>query len=278
MYKILSLLFLILISSMSVTTVLGQDVSENQFTVTTDNTVYQEGDVITVSGNVGKILPGTPVILQLFIERTQVDVAQIDVSTKGDFSTTFIASGPLWTNDATISIRAAYGAMFSEINFTFFSQVEGDTFLLNQEVKIPNEGTFDVPYTMKGGILESIVLNQEDLGLDINLTSTSDGSLTLELDRDYVDATKPDGSNEDFIILIYNSQVNDPIYSEFKELKTTDESRTILIPLKENDYRVQIIGTFVIPEFGTITAIVLAAAIIAIIAVTSKSRLSLNNF
>ena len=165
--------------------------------------------------------------------------------------------------------------MFSEINFTFFSQVEGDTFLLNQEVKIPNEGTFDVPYTMKGGILESIVLNQEDLGLDINLTSTSDGSLTLELDRDYVDATKPDGSNEDFIILIYNSQVDDPIYTEFKELKTTGESRTILIPLKENDYRVQIVGTFVIPEFGTIAAIVLAVAIIAIIAVTSKSRLSL---
>ena len=38
---------------------------------------------------------------------------------------------------------------------------------------------------------------------------------------------------------------------------------------------VEVIGTHVVPEFGTIAAIVLAVAIIAIIAVTSKSRLSL---
>ena len=41
---------------------------------------------------------------------------------------------------------------------------------------------------------------------------------------------------------------------------------------------IHIIGTFVIPEFGTIAAIVLAVAIIAIIAVTSKSKLGINNF
>mgnify|MGYP001224830790 CR=1 FL=1 len=278
MYKIASLLFLILISSMSVNSVFAQEISGQKISLTTDNTAYEEGDIITVTGNIDKILPGTPIILQIFIDRTQVDVAQIDVSSQGDFSTTFVASGPLWSNDGDVSIRASYGTMYTETNFTFFSQVAEDTFLLNQEVEIPNEGTFDIPYTMKGGTVQTILLNQENLGLDININTTSDGSITLELARNYIDSTKPDGSNEDFIIIIYNSQVDEPVQTEFLELESTDESRVIQIPIKSGDNLIQIIGTFVIPEFGTITQFVLIIAIFSIIAITAKTKFRLNNF
>ena len=278
MYKIASLLFLILISSMSVNSVFAQEISGQKITIAADNTVYEEGDIITVSGSIEKIIPGTPIILQIFIERTQVDIAQIDVSSQGDFSTTFVASGPLWSNDGDVSIRASYGTMYTETNFTFFSQVAEDTFLLNQEVEIPNEGTFDIPYTMKGGTVQTILLNQENLGLDININTTSDGSITLELARNYIDSTKPDGSNEDFIIIIYNSQVDEPVQTEFLELESTDESRVIQIPIKSGDNLIQIIGTFVIPEFGTITQFVLIIAIFSIIAITAKTKFRLNNF
>ena len=278
MYKIASLLFLILISSMSVNSVFAQEISGQKISITTDNTAYEEGDIITVTGSIEKIIPGTPIILQIFIERTQVDVAQIDVSSQGDFSTTFVASGPLWSNDGDVSIRASYGTMFTETNFTFYSQVKEDTFLLNQEVEIPNEGTFDVPYTMKGGTVQSILLNQENLGLDININTTSDGSITLELNRNYIDSIKPDGTNEDFIIIVYNLQVNEPVQTEFLDLESTDESRVIQIPIKSGDNLIQIIGTFVIPEFGTITQFVLIIAILSIIIITAKTKFRLNNF
>ena len=278
MYKIASLLFLILISSMSVNSVFAQEISGQKISITTDNTAYEEGDIITVTGSIEKIIPGTPIILQIFIERTQVDVAQIDVSSQGDFSTTFVASGPLWSNDGDVLIRASYGTMFTETNFTFFSQVKEDTFLLNQEVEIPNEGTFDVPYTMKGGTVQSILLNQENLGLDININTTSDGSITLELNRNYIDSVKPDGTNEDFIIMVYNLQVNEPVQTEFLDLESTDESRVIQIPIKSGDNLIQIIGTFVIPEFGTITQFVLIIAILSIIIISTKTKFRLNNF
>ena len=278
MYKIASLLFLILISSMSVNSVFAQEISGQKISITTDNTAYEEGDIITVTGSIEKIIPGTPMILQLFIERTQVDIAQIDVSSQGDFSTTFVASGPLWSNDGEVSIRASYGTMFTETNFTFYSQVKEDTFLLNQEVEIPNEGTFDVPYTMKGGTVQSILLNQENLGLDININTTSDGSITLELNRNYIDSIKPDGTNEDFIIMVYNLQVNEPVQTEFLDLESTDESRVIQIPIKSGDNLIQIIGTFVIPEFGTITQFVLIIAILSIIIISTKTKFRLNNF
>ena len=278
MYKIVSLLFLILISSVSINSIFAQEISGQKISITTDNTAYEEGDIITVTGNIDKILPGTPIILQIFIDRTQVDVAQIDVSSQGDFSTTFVASGPLWSNDGDVKIRASYGTMFTETNFTFYSQVKEDTFLLNQEVEIPNEGTFDVPYTMKGGTVQSILLNQENLGLDININTTSDGSITLELNRNYIDSIKPDGTNEDFIIMVYNLQVNEPVQTEFLDLESTDESRVIQIPIKSGDNLIQIIGTFVIPEFGTITQFVLIIAIFSIIAITAKTKFRLNNF
>jgi predicted secreted protein with PEFG-CTERM motif len=39
--------------------------------------------------------------------------------------------------------------------------------------------------------------------------------------------------------------------------------------------QIEIIGTFVIPEFGTIAMMILAVAIISIVAITAKSRLSI---
>jgi len=263
---------------MSVNSIFAQEISGQKISITTDNTAYEEGDIITVTGSIEKIIPGTPIILQIFIDRTQVDVAQLDVSSQGDFSTTFVASGPLWSNDGDVSIRASYGTMFTETNFTFFSQVKEDTFLLNQEVEIPNEGTFDVPYTMKGGTVQSILLNQANLGLDININTTSDGSITLELNRNYIDSIKPDGTNEDFIIMVYNLQVNEPVQTEFLELESTDESRVIQIPIKSGDNLIQIIGTFVIPEFGTIAQFVLIIAILSIIIITAKTKFRLNHF
>ena len=97
MNKIFFLLALIV--SISFSPAFAQEVAGQKITVTTDNSAYQQGDIITVSGSIEKILPGTPVIMQIFFERTQVDVAQLDVSKNGKFSTTFDADGPLWSSD-----------------------------------------------------------------------------------------------------------------------------------------------------------------------------------
>ena len=74
---------LALIATLSFSPVFAQEVTGQQITVTTDNTAYQQGDIITITGNVEKILPGTPIVLQVFFERTQVAVDQITVSNNG---------------------------------------------------------------------------------------------------------------------------------------------------------------------------------------------------
>ena len=169
MNKIFFLLALIV--SISFSPAFAQEVAGQKITVTTDNSAYQQGDIITVSGSIEKILPGTPVIMQIFFERTQVDVAQLDVSKNGKFSTTFVADGPLWSSDGLATLRVAYGSDVTEASFDFFEKTQMDRFISNYEVTIPDAGTFDIPYTIKGGTIESISLNQKSFGIDIDPVS-----------------------------------------------------------------------------------------------------------
>ena len=276
MNKIFFLLALIV--SISFSPAFAQEVAGQKITVTTDNSAYQQGDIITVSGNIEKILPGTPVIMQIFFERTQVDVAQLDVSKNGKFSTTFVADGPLWSSDGLATLRVAYGSDVTETSFDFFEKTQMDRFISNYEVTIPDAGTFDIPYTIKGGTIESISLNQKSFGIDIDLITQSDGYIQLKLYRDYIDSLKGDGSDEVFIIVVKNSQNEYPVQTEFRKIETTDEFRSIEVPLKNGDSHMQIIGTFAIPEFATVAQLVLIIAIISIIAITAKTKFRINNF
>ena len=269
---------LALIASISFSPAFAQEVEGQKITVTTDNSAYQQGDIITVAGSIEKILPGTPVIMQIFFERTQVDVAQLDVSKNGKFSTTFVADGPLWSSDGVATLRVAYGSDVTETSFDFFEKTHLERFVKNYEVTIPDAGTFDVPYTIKGGTLESILLNQKSLGIDIDLVMQSDGFIQLKLYRDYIDSLKGDGSDEAFIIVVRNSQYEYPVQTEFRKIETTDDFRSIEIPLRDGDSHIQIIGTFAIPEFATVAQFVLIISIISIIAITAKTKFRLNNF
>ena len=55
----------------------------------------------------------------------------------------------------------------------------------------------------------------------------------------------------------------------------TDESRSLSIGFAAGSSMIEIIGTCVIPEFGPVAVVVLAAAIVAIVAVGARSRLSM---
>ena len=117
-----------------------------------------------------------------------------------------------------------------------------------------------------------------DLGYDVEINTTSDGYIQLQIFRDFVDSIKNDGTDQSYIVLISNTESENAVQSEFRQIESTNEFRTIEIPLKTGDYMIQVIGTFVIPEFGTVTQLILIIAIISIIAITAKTRYRFNNF
>jgi len=55
----------------------------------------------------------------------------------------------------------------------------------------------------------------------------------------------------------------------------TQVGNTLTIPCMAGTEKIEIHGSWAIPEFGVITAMILAVAIVSIIVVTAKTRLSL---
>ena len=246
-----------------------------KITLTSDNTAYQEGDIITITGTIEKVIPSMPVSLQIFFEKNLIQVSQVNVSQDGKFSDTFTAAGPQWQNEGIVTIKATYGGeSATELEISFFKNTEGE-FTSNFEVKIPDAGTFDIPYTMKGGVVTSMILNQDNLSIEIFLSTNSDGNLNINLPRDNIDAITNNGEDIEFIVLIYEKDLEMPVQTDYNEINSDNEFRSINIPIKNGDEKIEIIGTHVVPEFGTIAMIVLAVAIVSIIAVSAKSRLSI---
>ncbi|PIN95332.1 MAG: copper-binding protein, partial [Nitrosopumilus sp. CG10_big_fil_rev_8_21_14_0_10_33_7] len=85
--------------------------------------------------------------------------------------------------------------------------------------------------------------------------------------RALIDAKMGD-QDDTFFVLVDGEEV------DFEETTTsTDRTLTILFPAGAEE--IEIIGTTVVPEFGTIAVMILAVAIISIIAVSAKSKLSI---
>ena len=269
-------LFVILSIILSMPMAFGQEeaLGAQVITLTADNTAYQEGDVITITGSIEKVIPGMPATLQIFFEKNLIQVSQVKVSQDGEFTDTFTAAGPQWKNEGTVIIKADYGGASTELNIEFFKNTSGE-YTSNYEVKIPEGGTFDVPYTMKGGIISSMSLNQKNLSLVINIATSSDGNLNINLPREGIDSVGNNGQDIDFIVLMYEGNSEIPIQTDVRKIEAGNEFRSIDIPVKDGDTKIEIVGTHVVPEFGTIAMIVLAVAIVSIIAVSAKSRLSI---
>ena len=92
----------------------------------------------------------------------------------------------------------------------------------------------------------------------MQIESTDEGAITLELPREFIGAEKQDGKDDTFIILIDGIEVD---YEETS--KVGADSRIISINFEQGDSDIEIIGTYVIPEFGTIVMIVLTVGIMS---------------
>ena len=234
----------------------------------TDKENYDEGDIIVISGKVTTIIGDTQVTLQLFQDGNLVEIAQVAVSADGNYSHTLIAEGPQWKSQGIYSVKTVYGGgniAETEFKFTPESLILETT--SNYEVKAGSSGTFDIPYTMRGGILEDISIEPEIFGLILQIEATDDGVLTLDLPREYIDAEKQNGKDEVFIMLV-EKQNGEIIETVYEESVSNSNVRTVSINFEEGDREIQIIGTYVIPEFGMIVMIVLTVGIMASVLLT----------
>jgi len=242
--------------------------------LSTNSDIYYNGDHVVVFGSVNTIFEDVPITIQIYYESNLISIAQSDVAKDGTYVASFYATGSKWKDEGTYTIRAQYTpTQIAETSFEFFTQVI-DTSAAVFPVDIPNSGTFDVGYTIRGGEVKAISMNGEHYSLLVETTMNSNGNLILKLPRESFDA-QSDGTDVTFIVLISKENTNSENFAqvEYEEIATSSDYRTIRIPLEEGDKWVEVIGTYVIPEFGSIVIIILVVAVSSAI-IISKSRFS----
>jgi len=115
--------------------------------------------------------------------------------------------------------------------------------------------------TVTSGVIHHIGANSDDDTLLVHLFGADDdGELKITLNEDII-TPFDDGS---YFVLINSEEV------EFEQM-----GRTLHIDYEAGTERIEIVGSHVVPEFGTVAMIVLAVAIISIIAITAKTKTAL---
>ena len=265
----------ILITSISMAPAFGQ--VSDPIMVTVDKASYMEGETIMVTGEVMNFLTGTPVSIVITAPNGNVvAIGQVDVNADRTFSKEFIAGGQLMKSEGTYTINVQQGSpsRMSETTFEFggtTEMTEPDPMPGTQPNTYPVviEGSeYSVPYSIMGGTLSSIMPNMDDKSLLITISSMEDGQITITLPRSVIDAM--DGNMDtDFIVMVDNEESND-----VEETKTASD-RMLTIPFSAGTETIEIIGTWIVPEFGTIAVMILVVAIVSIIAISARSRLSI---
>jgi predicted secreted protein with PEFG-CTERM motif len=246
----------------------------DEVTLSSSSDIYYNGDHVVIFGNVSTFFENLPITIQLYHETNLISVAQVPVAKDGTFVSSFYATGAKWKDEGTYTVRAQYtSTQIAETTFEFFGQAI-DKSSAAFPVDIPNSGTFDVGYTVRGGEVKDMIMNKERYSLLVETTMNTNGNIVLKLPRDSFDAQN-DGVDTTFIILVskQNNMAENFMQVEYEEIAVSSDYRTIRIPLEENDKWVEVIGTYVIPEFGSIVIIILVVAVSSAI-IMSKSKFS----
>ena len=257
-------LFAIMIASIGMAPAFGQTVQP--IVVTTDKTSYSEGDTIMVTGEISETLFGYAISIYVLAPNgNRVALDQVMPASDKTFSAQFTAGGNLMKASGEYTVQVLYGTdkRTDQATFTFGGSTSG-----SDGTRVAVSGTdFMVGYQITGGKLISITPDVDANSLIIAIDATDDGQLTITLPRELIDAKIGD-SDDDFFVLVDGEEV------DFDET-TTSTDRTLVISFPAGAEEIEIIGTHVVPEFGAIAALILAVAIISIIAVSAKSRLSI---
>ena len=158
------------------------------------------------------------------------------------------------------------------VYFTVPNFYQGDTLVTgfkypDGSVVIPEE--IDVTTLVKAevtdGQITGIIADTTDTAIVINLETTNDGILSITT-SDFLIRPFSDGG---FFVLVDGEEIDSATY----------ENKILAIPYTAGVEKIEVYGSYVIPEFGTIAIIVLAVAIVSIIALSRKNSIpySLSN-
>jgi len=238
-------------------------------TVETDSDVYDHSSLITVTGTVDTVDENeVPVIIMIIAPNGNIAyVDQISLNSDGTFSAEISTAGNLMKDNGTYQIQVSYSAVdaTTSVELTTTTATAATTGTVGTaetgESIIESAITSgQISYDITCGTVSHFWVNGDDDNVTVIVDGTDDGILTITLHEEII---KPfdDG---DFFVMVNG-----------EEIDFIQNGNNLIIPCEAGTERIEIYGSWAIPEFGVIAAVILAVAIASIIAVSAKSRLTL---
>ena len=215
---------------------------------------YDHNSIISISGHSNLNNPETPITITVTNPiGNLVTVQQIMVAQNSDFNVKFNPGGPLWTKDGMYIIKAQGGGQST----VFKTQVEltgGVPTGVECAINELNADNYCIPYSITGATVSSSSLDTKSKSIVIMLSDSDDGTLQINPSTDIIKGISlvlVDGQEWDDVTIIGNDV-------------------TIMFPAGTEE--IEVIGTFVVPEFGSFAVLILVVAIVTGV-VFSRKRL-----
>ena len=261
------------------TGVVSQAFAATVITIETDKDIYDHASTIILTGNVDPVdLRGSEVTIMCKSPGGMgvCGIYQLSVNSDGNFSVSINTATFLMKKDGIYEFQANYsGLADATVSVELTNAIETSetgtavigTAVTGTGEAGTDEGSFyklapgQIEYDITCNASPAFFANADDDSIVILLDATDDGILTITLHDELI---KPfdDGT---FVVIVDNQVMQD----------FTQIGNTLTIPCLAGTEKIEIHGSWAIPEFGVIAAMILAVAIISIIVVTAKTRLSI---
>ena len=261
------------------TGVVSQAFAATVITIETDKDIYDHASTIILTGNVDPVdLRGSEVTIMCKSPGGMgvCGIYQLSVNSDGNFSVSINTATFLMKKDGIYEFQANYsGLADATVSVELTNAIETSetgtavigTAVTGTGEAGTDEGSFyklapgQIEYDITCNASPAFFANADDDSIVILLDATDDGILTITLHDELI---KPfdDGT---FVVIVDNQVMQD----------FTQIGNTLTIPCMAGTEKIEIVGSWAIPEFGVIAAMILAVAIISIIVVTAKTRLSI---
>lgn len=208
-----------------------------------------------------------------------VTIDQIMVKPNSDFKVEFNPTGPLWKQDGMYIIKAQAGPQSTvfKINVKLISmdsqsRLECDSNEIT--ISADNGGQYCIPFESTFPLTQMTgFLNTETKTLILTVQNNFAQIINIDIERKLLNAKSSDGEDIEFIVMVNG----EPVDFEENDSKLSGH-RTLTISFGAGDTTIEIIGTSVIPEFGSIAVLILIVSIITVVVFSRKKIQIANNF
>jgi predicted secreted protein with PEFG-CTERM motif len=218
---------------------------------------YDHNSIITINGHAKLNNPDFPITITVSDPIGNIiTIDQIMPKPDSDFQLTFNTNSLLWKKDGLYIIKAQGGP--ASTIFKIGVELSGAAPSVEcSESELDADG-YCIPYDISGATVTSASLSPQSKSIVIILDDAKKGALTIKPSTNVIQGI--------FMVLVDGEESNN----------VTINGNEVTIMFPEGTSEIEVVGTFVIPEFGSVATLILIIAIISAVMISSK-KLNLVN-